>query len=102
MPYGRSSPVAKVSVCPGFPLAVMPRKIVISPLWLCARKISPLGAVMILRGSSRPVANNSTLNPVGACGQAFFGRSTTLGQFDEELVALGAGRSFAVILCTAP
>src|ERR1019366_8450766 len=102
MPYGAFKPVAKILVCFGFPSPVIPRNILMSPAWLSAKKTSPLGAVEILRGSSRPVANNSTLNPAGACGQASCGRSTTRGQLSAELVAYGAGRSLAVILCIAP
>src|ERR1035438_9562590 len=102
MPYGAFKPVAKISVCFGFPSPVIPRNILMSPAWLSAKKTSPLGAVEILRGSLRPVANNSTLNPAGACGQAFFGRATMRGQLSAELVAYGAGRSFPVILWIAP
>ena len=57
---------------------------------------------MILRGSSKPLAKSSTLNPAGACGHTFAGRGTTLAQFDADCVAYGAGRSFGVILWTVP
>ena len=102
MPKGRFSPVAKVSVCSGFPSAVIPRKTSISPLLLSATKESPLGAVRINRGSFKPVAYSSTLNPGGTCGHAFSGRGTSLGLLPAEFVAKGAGKSFNVILRTVP
>src|SRR5271170_3381424 len=102
MPYGRFNPVTNVSVVTGFPSAVMPRNTFRSPPELSAMKISPLGAVKILRGSLKPLANNSTLKPGGATGQAFFGRSISLGPLVADLVAIGLGMSLGRILCVTP
>src|SRR5271156_3285203 len=63
-----------------------------------ATKISPLGAVIISRGSSRSVAYCWTLKPAGAFGQASPGRPTTLGLLSADSVAYGGGRAFNVIL----
>src|SRR5580692_2766507 len=102
MPYGRLRPVAKTVVSFGLPSAVMPRKILILPLLLSARKKSPLGAVRISRGLSRPVAYCWTENPAGALGHASAGRATSFGPLLEVSVAYGAGRLSGVILRTVP
>src|SRR4029077_7162679 len=86
----------------GLPSLVTPRKTLIWPLLLSARKMSPLGAVRINLGLSRPVAYCCTLNPVGAFGHASPGRATNCGPLFADLVAYGAGRSCAVIWRTFP
>ena len=102
MPNGRFRPSAKISACSGLPSAVIPRKTLISPVWLSATKKSPFGAVRINRGSLSPVAYCSTLNPAGTCGQAFSGRGTSCGPLPAEDVANGAGRSCNVIFRILP
>src|SRR5437667_354124 len=64
--------------------------------------MSRLGALRIRRGSSKPDANSSTLNPGGTCGQAFAGRGTTLRPLPAEGVTNGRGISFTVIVRVLP
>jgi len=68
---------ANTSECSGLPSALMLRKTRISPVRRSATKKSPLAAARIKRGSLRPEAHNSTLNPAGTCGHAFSGRGTS-------------------------
>src|SRR6267143_295656 len=89
-------------VCSGLPSLVIPRKTLILPLLLSARKKSPLGAVRINLGLSSPVAYCCTLNPAGAFGHASSGRAINRGPLFAESVAYGAGRSCAVILRIFP
>src|SRR2546427_12285335 len=102
MPKGNFRPEAKTAICSGLPALVIPRKILILPALLSATNMSPLGARRISRGSSRPDANSSTLNPGGTCGQAFAGRGTTLGPLPAEGVTNGRGISFTVIVRVLP
>src|SRR6266550_1409714 len=102
MPKGRFRSVAKTAVCSALPASVIPRKILISPAILSARKMSPLGALRISRGSCRPEAYSSTLKPGGTCGHAFAGRGTILGALPDEGVASGGGRSFTLIFRVLP
>src|SRR5258708_34471815 len=89
-------------VCLGLPSLVIPRKTLIWPLLLSARKKSPLGAVRINLGLSSPVAYCCTVNPAGAFGHASCGRATNCGPLFADSVAYGAGRTCAVILRTFP
>src|SRR6266550_9407079 len=102
MPKGRFRPPAKTAICSGLPALVIPRKTLITPALLSATNMSPLGALRISRGSSRPDAYSSTLKPGGTCGQAFAGRDTTLGPLPAEGVMNGGGRSFTVIFRVFP
>src|ERR1700730_1222419 len=86
----------------GLPSLVIPRKTLIRPLLLSARKKSPLGAVRINLGLSSPVAYCCTVNPAGAFGHASCGRAINRGPRFADSVAYGAGRSRAVILRIFP
>ena len=57
------------------------------PGMLSATKMSPLGAVTILRGLRRPVANSDTSKPLGAFGMAPSGRRATLGKLFADGVS---------------
>src|SRR5258708_7270938 len=98
MPNGCRNPVAKVAACSGLPSLVKPRKILISPLSLSARKTSPLGAARNSLGSSRPVAYSSTLNPGRVLGIASAGRGYGWGKLLADFVAFGGGKSATVNL----
>src|SRR6202011_5674488 len=102
MPNGVFRPVAKTCTCSGLPPAVIPRKTLMSPPLVSARKKSPLGAVRMIRGLFRPVAYCSTLKPLGASGHAFWGRATTLGPAVADCVAYGSGRSSTLIWRVVP
>src|SRR5258705_9355149 len=102
MPKGRFRPPAKTAICSSLPAPLIPRKTLIAPALLSTTNMSPLGARRINRGSSRPDAYCSTLNPGGTCGQAFAGRATTLGPLPAEGVTNGGGRSFTVIFRVLP
>src|SRR4051794_5606948 len=58
--------------------------------------MSPLGAVRISRGLSRPVAYISTLKPWGAWGHALAGRATTEGPLSTDSWGEGPGKSALV------
>src|SRR3569833_3024882 len=96
MPNGWWRPSAKTEVCWGLPSGVTPRKMRILPGWLSATKRSPLGAVRMRRGLSRPVVYSSTLKPAGALGQASAGLGTMLGPLSTASFSFGAGRSLTV------
>src|ERR1700675_1735762 len=102
MPWGLLRPGRKVPASLGLPSLVIPRKTLILPLLPSARKKSPLGAVRINLGLSRPVAYCCTVNPAGAFGHASCGRATNCGPLFADSVAYGAGRSCAVILWIFP
>ena len=72
------------------------------PARVSATKMSPFGAVRMMRGPLRPSANNSILKPAGTCGAASAGRATTREAFAAEAVAPGAGRSCGRIRRTVP
>ena len=63
------------------------------PWSVSATKMSPLGAVISLRGASRPCANRLTLKPSGTLGLASAGRGTILLLLLAEVSGAGAGRS---------
>jgi len=52
-----------------------------------ATKMSPFGATTRARGSSRPEANSSAVNPGGTFGLAPGGRDTARGKLLAEWVA---------------
>src|SRR5229473_3600181 len=87
MPNGRLNPVAKVDVCSALPSLPTPRKTLISPLLISAKKTSPFGAARNSRGSSKPAAYNSTLNPGSALGIASAGRGYGSGKPFADFVA---------------
>src|SRR5258708_3563367 len=98
MPNGCFNPVTKVAACSALPSLVTPRKTLISPALISAKKTSPLGAARNSRGSSRPVAYNSTLKPGRTLGIAPAGRGYGTGKLFADFVVKGAGRSLTVTL----
>src|SRR6201996_2096486 len=102
MPNGYCNPVAKREVATGRPMPSAVRKTRIRPPPLSARKMSPLGAVCRVRGSSKPVAKTPASNPGGTCGLAPDGGSMTEGVRDDDRLANGAGRASAVIFRITP
>src|SRR6476469_4094120 len=64
--------------------------------------MSPFGAVSRNRGSRKPLAYNSILNPGGALGCAAAGRSTTCARLIAKAFELGGGKSWTVILRVTP
>src|SRR5262249_55318398 len=64
--------------------------------------MSPFGAVRRNRGSRKPAAYNSTLNPGGTLGCALAGRATTLARLIARAFELGGGKSWTVILRVMP
>src|SRR5207248_6709924 len=64
--------------------------------------MSPFGAASRNRGSRKPVAYNSILNPGGTLGCASAGRSTTCGRLIARAFEPGGGKSWTVILRITP
>src|SRR5437899_2565337 len=102
MPNGRFSPVAKTSLVAGLVAPSALRRTRMRPELVSTTKISPLGAVRIIRGPLSPLANSSTLKPAGTCGTADAGRDTTRDELLLEGVAPGLGKSCGVIRRTVP
>ena len=93
----------------GLAVGVMPRMTMIFPGELSARKMSPLGAIRIRRGFSKPVANCSTLKPGRVWGHTPSGRGAIaaalladsrgirLGQVGHRDLAANAGMFLGVV-----
>src|SRR5215469_12086084 len=64
--------------------------------------MSPFGAVRRNRGSRKPLAYNSILNPGGTLGCALAGRFTTRARLIARAFELGGGKSLTVILRMTP
>ena len=96
------SPVAKSSLVSALPSPSASRRSLMRPGMLSATKMSPLGAVTILRGLRKPVAYSDTWKPLGARGIAPSGRLTSLGKLLADGVSNGLGRSSTVILRRTP
>src|SRR6266540_4756151 len=64
--------------------------------------MSPFGALSRNRGSRKPLAYNSILNPGGTLGCASAGRSTTRARLIARTFELGGGKSWTVILRRTP
>ena len=64
--------------------------------------MSPFGALSRNRGSRKPVAYNSALNPSGTLGCASAGRSTMCGRLIASAFEAGGGKSCIVILRVTP
>ena len=96
MPNGWCRPSAKTDVCCGLPSAPTPRKTGSCPSGFRPGRCRRWARCASGAGLSRPVAYSSTLNPLGACGQALAGRATTLGPLSTDFLGRGAGRSAAV------
>src|SRR4029453_16487237 len=64
--------------------------------------MSPFGAVSRKRGSRKPLAYNSILNPGGTLGCASAGRFTTCARLMARAFELGGGKSWTVILRGTP
>ena len=90
MPKGSFKPLAKTAICSGLPLLVIPRKTLTSPALVSATKMSPLGAVRMIRGLSSPVAYCSTLKPAGTLRPCAFRTRHHLGA-----IAGGSGREWS-------
>ena len=61
--------------------------------WPSEMKMSPFGALRRNRGSRKPLAYNSILNPGGTLGCALAGRSTTRARLIARAFELGGGKS---------
>src|SRR5262245_6060460 len=72
------------------------------PDCVSATKISPFGAILIVRGPFKPLANVLTLNPVGTERFAVAGRSTRRGKLRAAGVSKGALRFATSIRWTRP
>src|SRR6478736_3167293 len=64
--------------------------------------MSPFGAVSRNRGSRKPVAYNSILNPGGTLSFAAAGRATTRARLIARAFEPGGGKSCTVILRMTP
>ena len=64
--------------------------------------MSPLGAVCIVRGWSRPLANTVASKPGGKRGLAPEGRGTTDGLSEADALANGAGSASGLIWRVTP
>src|SRR5262245_5066529 len=64
--------------------------------------MSPFGAVRRNRGSRKPLAYNSILNPGGTLGSTPAGRFTTCARLIARAFELGGGKSCTVILRMTP
>src|SRR6266511_3040417 len=64
--------------------------------------MSPFGALSRNRGSRKPLAYNSILNPGGTLGCASAGRSTTCARLIARAFEPGGGKFWTVILRVTP
>ncbi len=71
-------------------------------LCVSARKMSPLGATVMVRGPLRPVRNSSILKPGGNDSFAPSGFGTSRGLLFADGVSKGAGSFDTSTLCTRP
>ncbi len=101
MPYGCCRPCANTDTVAVVPLADG-RSTFTRLLCVSVRKTSPLGATFIARGPLSPVRYTSILKPGGNLSFAFAGFGTTLGKFDADGVAPGAGNFATTTRCTTP
>ncbi len=72
------------------------------PAPLSATKMSPLGAVRMIRGPARPDANRLTSKPFGTIGFCSLVRCTIRTKFRADSAISGAGKSCALISRRVP
>src|SRR5262245_49263902 len=102
MPNGWRRPVANTDTRSGPASRSAPRTTLTRPADDSTTKMSPLGAVRIIRGRATSAVSCSTVKPSGTRGRAPRGRATLVALWSAELVAYGAGRSLGAILRRTP